>query len=106
MDTVESLAQHAALVAALCDPAAFPHPTGPVESIETHISTVVLAGEFAYKLKKPVNLGFVDFSTLPLRHRFCLEEIRLNRRGAPDLYLDVLPITGTLRRPRLSLIHI
>jgi len=102
LDTVESLAQHAALVAALCDPAAFPHPTGPVESIETHISTVVLAGEFAYKLKKPVNLGFVDFSTLPLRHRFCLEEIRLNRRGAPDLYLDVLPITGTLRRPRIG----
>ena len=54
-----------------------------VERIDTHISTVLLAGDFAYKIKKPVDLGFLDFSSLEKRHRFCLEELRLNRRTAP-----------------------
>lgn len=67
--------------------------------VETHISWVILAGEFAYKLKKPVNLGFLDFSTLEKRHACCREEIRLNSRLAPDTYLETLPITGTLERP-------
>lgn len=70
--------------------------------IETHISWVILAGEFAYKLKKPVNLGFLDFSTLEKRHACCREEIRLNSRLAPDTYLEALPITGTLERPVLG----
>ncbi|HEX4585619.1 MAG TPA: AAA family ATPase [Burkholderiaceae bacterium] len=102
MEPIESLAQHQTLVAGLRGPGAFPHPAGNQETIETHISTVVLAGEFAYKIKKPVNLGFVDFSSLALRHHFCQEEIRLNRRSAPDLYLDVAPITGTLQHPRVN----
>jgi len=70
--------------------------------IETHISWVLLAGEFAYKLKKPVNLGFLDFSTLEKRRFCCQEEIRLNSRLAPDIYLEVLPITGSVAHPRLG----
>ncbi len=99
MEAVASLVQHAALVAALREPAAYAHPVDTVELIETHISSVLLAGEFAYKLKKPVNLGFADFSSLARRQRFCDEEIRLNRRGAPQLYLDVVPIRGPLEHP-------
>ena len=64
-----------------------------VRVIETHISWVFLAGAFAYKLKKPVRFEFLDFSTRDLRHQACLEEIRLNKRLAPDVYLSVLPIT-------------
>ena len=69
--------------------------------IETHISWVILAGEFAYKLKKPVNLGFLDFSTLERRHFFCGEELRLNRRLAPDIYLEVVPVAGSVAHPEL-----
>ena len=67
--------------------------------IETHISWVILAGRFAYKIKKPVDLGFLDFSTLELREYFCREELRLNRRFAPSLYLGVVPIGGTMHAP-------
>jgi aminoglycoside phosphotransferase family enzyme/predicted kinase len=80
-------------------PACYPHPAAPVELLETHISWVLLAGDFAYKVKKPVDLGFVDFSTLAARRRYCEEELRLNRRTAPDLYLGVVPITGTPLAP-------
>jgi aminoglycoside phosphotransferase family enzyme/predicted kinase len=69
------------------------------EVIETHISWVLLAGDSAYKIKKPVNLGFVDFSTLQRRRHFCDEELRLNRRLAPDLYRDVVPISGSPDAP-------
>ena len=65
-----------------------------VELIETHISWVLLAGAYAYKIKRPVRLSFVDFSTLALRRHFCDEELRLNRRFAPQLYIGVVPITG------------
>ncbi len=81
-----------ALVAALIKPAAYPFPVGAVEVYHTHISVVFLAGSFAYKIKKPVRLGFVDFSTLEKRRHFCHEEVRLNRRLAPNVYLDVVPI--------------
>lgn len=70
--------------------------------IETHISWVILADEFAYKLKKPLNLGFLDFSTLDKRRACCEEEIRLNRRLAPQIYLEVLPVTGDIDRPCLG----
>ncbi len=70
--------------------------------IETHISWVLLAGEWAYKIKKPLDLGFLDFST-PARRRFCCEEeIRLNRRLAPDIYVDVVPITGEAGAARIG----
>jgi len=70
--------------------------------IDTHISTVWLAGDYAYKLKKPVKLPFLDFSTLALRRHFLAEELRLNRRTAPDLYLDLLPVTGSASAPKLG----
>jgi aminoglycoside phosphotransferase family enzyme/predicted kinase len=81
------------LIAALRDPAAYPHPVAEVGHVETHISHVLLAGAFAYKLKKPVDLGFVDFSSPERRRFYCDEELRLNRRLAPQLYLDVVAVT-------------
>jgi aminoglycoside phosphotransferase family enzyme len=68
------------LVAALRRPEAYPHPVDRVEVIETHISWVFLAGERVYKVKKPVDLGFLNFTTLERRRYFCGEEVRLNRR--------------------------
>ncbi|HNQ03726.1 MAG TPA: AAA family ATPase [Thiobacillaceae bacterium] len=70
--------------------------------IETHISWVILAGAHAYKLKKPLDLGFLDFSTLEKRRFCCEEEIRLNRRLAPQIYLQAVPVTGTPERPQLG----
>lgn len=70
--------------------------------IETHISWVILSGEFAFKLKKPLDLGFLDFSTLAKRQTCCEEEVRLNRRLAPDIYLEILPVTGSLEAPVLG----
>lgn len=90
------------LVDALRDPARHPHPVDAVTHIETHISHVLLAGAFAYKLKKPVDFGFLDFRRLDDRRHYCEEELRLNRRTAPQLYLDVVPITGTPDDPRLG----
>ncbi len=72
------------------------------EVIETHISWVLLAGDFAYKIKKPVHLPFVDYSTLEARRHFCEEEVRLNRRLAPSLYLGVANIVGTHRAPEID----
>jgi aminoglycoside phosphotransferase family enzyme/predicted kinase len=88
------------ILAALREPARYPHPADRVELIETHISQVFLAGDYAYKIKKPVALGFLDFSTLEKRRFYCEEELRLNRRTAPGLYLGVVPIaegSGGLR---------
>lgn len=68
--------------------------------IETHISVILLTGDYAYKFKKPVDLGFVDFTTLEKRRFYCEEELRLNRRLAPELYLDVVPVGGDPDRPR------
>lgn len=90
------------LIAALQSPDAYPHPVDEVHLMETHISWVLLAGEYAYKLKKPIRLDFLDFSTLEQRRHFCHEELRLNRRLAPELYLDVVPITGSPVDPRLG----
>jgi len=90
------------LIAALRDPARFRdagYAADEVELLQTHISCVLLAGNYAYKIKKPVNLGFLDFGTLAARRRYCEEELRLNRRTAPDLYLDVLAIGGSESAP-------
>jgi aminoglycoside phosphotransferase family enzyme/predicted kinase len=102
MDRESTLQDHEALVEGLRRASAYPHAVGRVERIDTHISTVLLAGEFAYKIKKPVDLGFLDFSTLEKRRRFCLEELRLNRRTAPALYLDVVPVVATGDGPRIE----
>src|SRR5215831_5108132 len=92
---------HNQLIQALTDRSVYEHPTTAITVLQTHISSVVLTGPYAYKIKKPVNLGFVDFSTLAQRHFFCQEELRLNRRLAPQLYLEVVAIYGTPERPRL-----
>ncbi len=73
-------------------PGAYPHPCRAIELVETHASWVLLTGDYVYKLKKPVRFSFLDFSTLERREHFCREELRCNRRFAPSLYLDVVPI--------------
>ncbi|MDT8409933.1 MAG: AAA family ATPase [Wenzhouxiangellaceae bacterium] len=90
------------LIQSLKDPARYPHEVDRVELAETHISWVLLAGQRVYKIKKPVDLGFLDFSSLERRRFFCFEELRLNRRQAPDLYLDVVSITGDPSDPVLD----
>jgi len=90
------------LVASLLRPQAYPHPVGTLELIETHISWVILTGTYAYKIKKSVKLDFLDFSTLRLRRYFCEEELRLNRRMAPQLYLEVVPICGSEMSPQVG----
>jgi aminoglycoside phosphotransferase family enzyme/predicted kinase len=78
----------------LTDAEAYPHPLdGPIEVHETHISLVLLAGEFAYKIKKSVTTDFLDYGTLEKRHQACCEELRLGKRYAEGLYLDVVPIS-------------
>lgn len=74
-------------------PSAFPHEVTQLRVVETHISWVVLTGTLAYKIKKPLELEFIDTSTLERRRHYCEEEVRLNRRLAPELYLRVVPIT-------------
>ena len=91
-----------ALIAALQNPALYPHPVDSFQVIETHISWVLLTGPFAYKIKKPVNFGFLDFSELSARSHFCSEELRLNQRLTKDLYLQVLPITGSPDAPQFN----
>ena len=90
------------LICALQNPLLFDHPVKQFSVIETHISWVILTGLFAYKIKKPINLGFADFSTLDKRRYFCFEELRLNRRFAPDIYLSVVPIRGSHPQPNLN----
>ena len=80
------------LRAALCDPAAYPDATATVETRETHISLVFLTEHHAYKIKKPVDLGFVDYSTEKRRYEMCQREITLNRRLSKGVYLGVDPI--------------
>lgn len=79
----------------LMRPEAFTHPVGTIDMRETHISWVVRTGSFAYKIKKPVKLDFIDASTLQRRRFLCEEELRLNQRLAPQLYVDVVPIART-----------
>jgi hypothetical protein len=96
------LAAQARLVSALRDAAMAGAEDGRVELIETHISYVILTGQFAYKIKKAVELGFLDFRSLAARRFYCEEELRLNRRLAPKLYLEVVPITGSIENPVLE----
>jgi aminoglycoside phosphotransferase family enzyme/adenylate kinase family enzyme len=90
------------LIDNLQNPQLYDHPVDQFEVIETHISWVLLTGEYVYKIKKPVDFGFLDFSTLEKRHYFCQEEIRLNRRLAPQLYLDVVRLCGTEQQPVIN----
>jgi hypothetical protein len=87
------------LIRGLRRPAAFPHEVENLHTLETHISYVLLTGRYAYKIKKAVDLGFVDYRALADRRRYCEDEVRLNRRLAPDIYLDVVPIAGPAESP-------
>lgn len=87
----------------MLQPEFYPHPVNqPVQLLQTHVSFVLLAGDYAYKVKKTVNFGFLDFSTLEKRQHFCQSELRMNRRSAPDIYLEVLPITQTGEKYQLG----
>lgn len=87
------------LIASLLHEDVYPHPVDSIRLIETHISWVILTGRFAYKIKKPIRLEFLDFSSLERRKFFCDDELRLNRRWAPDIYLEVVPICGSFAKP-------
>ena len=86
----------------LLKPEAYPHPVATVQLIETHISWVLLTGEFAYKLKRPVQYPFVDLRSAERRAFFCAEEVRLNRRFAPELYLEVCKVTTSNGQVRMA----
>ena len=81
------------LIESLLDPQAYPHPVESIKMIETHISWVILTGQFAYKIKKPIELAFLDFRELASRLYYCEQEVRLNRLWAPEIYLGVVPIS-------------
>ncbi|AFY59651.1 bifunctional aminoglycoside phosphotransferase/ATP-binding protein [Synechococcus sp. PCC 6312] len=88
------------LIQAMLQPQFYPHPVQtPIRLLQTHISYVLLTGDYAYKVKKPADFGFLNFSTLERRHFFCQEELRLNQRLCPDLYLQVL---GIEQDPKMS----
>jgi hypothetical protein len=81
------------LIQQMCQPEFYPHPvTEPIRLLQTHVSYVLLTGDYAYKVKKPVNFGFLDYSTLEKRQHFCQEELRLNNRTAASLYLEAVAI--------------
>lgn len=101
-DPQSNYANQQKLVAALRDPSRYPHPASNVRLIETHISWVLLAGGYAYKIKKALDLEFLDYSRLDSRRFCCDEEIRLNRRTAPDIYLDTVPIGGSPDNPEFG----
>lgn len=90
------------LLQALQNPVLYKHPINYFKIIETHISYVLLTGEFAYKIKKPLSLGFLDFSTLEKRKLFCEKEFQLNRQFTDTIYLDILPICGSIDTPNLE----
>lgn len=85
------------VIEALLNSRVYPHKPQKIEFVQTQMSFVFLAGEYVYKVKKPVNLGYLDYTTLDKRHFFCLQELELNRRLCPDVYLAVVPITVSSR---------
>ena len=90
------------VIESLMGPGAYPHPVKTIELIETHISWVILTGQFAYKIKKPIKLDFLDFRKLSSRLFYCEEELRLNQPWAPEIYLDVVAISLETGKPRIS----
>ena len=82
-----------AVIKALLKPSAYPEACGKITFLQTHISYIFLTDKYAYKIKKPVDFGFLDFTALENRLYFCKEEARLNRRLAPDIYLGAVPVT-------------
>jgi len=93
MDTRTRADEHDTLMTAMASSNFYPHNPAEIIHKQTHISDVFLAGDLVYKVKKPVDMGFLDFSTLENRYRFCCEEVRLNQRLSSDIYLGVEKIT-------------
>jgi hypothetical protein len=93
---------HPPLVQRLLEPGAYPHPTDGIRLVETHISWVFITGPFAYKVKKPVDFGFLNFTTLERRRGFCEAEVQISGRFAPEIYLAAVPITGSADEPRVE----
>ena len=93
---------NSSLIKNLLSNRAFNHPALQLGLIETHVSWVILTGKYAYKIKKPVDFGFLDFSTLKKRKHFCEEELRLGQLFAPEIYLAIVPITGTIEHPQIN----
>jgi uncharacterized protein len=87
---------------ALMTPAAYPHPAASIELVQTHVSWVLLTGLFAYKIKRPVHYPFIDLRTPARRAFLCEEEFRLNRRWAPQLYVDVCDVTSVGGEARIG----
>jgi hypothetical protein len=102
VDETHALQIHETLFEAMRSPSFYPHPVTSVQVQETHISRVFLTGGLVYKIKKPVDLGFLDFTSLEKRKHFCLREIALNKRLAPDVYLETVAITYDGRRFHLN----
>ena len=95
-------------VSALLESRAYPHKPQKIELVQTQMSLILLTGDYVYKVKKPVDLGYLDYTTLEKRHFFCHQELELNRRLCPDAYLAVVPITLSLRgaKRQSNLLHI
>ncbi len=91
-----------ALVQALLKPEIYPHSPKKVELVQTQMSFLFLTGDYVYKVKKPVDLGYLDYTTLEKRRFFCQQEIELNRRLCPDVYLEVVPVVNSLGQIRLD----
>src|SRR4030043_1843076 len=91
-----------ALVEALLKPEIYPHNPKKVELVQTQMSFLFLTGDYVYKVKKPVDLGYLDYTTLEKRRFFCQQEIKLNRRLCPDVYLEVVPIVSSQEQIRLG----
>lgn len=85
-----------AFIGALLQPEPYDHPVGDIQLVQTHISWVILTGDYVYKFKKPVNFGFLDFSDLNKRRACCEQELLLNRRLCPDIYLGLVQVTVDL----------
>lgn len=85
-------------VKGLLRPEVYPHPVAEIKLVQTHISYVFITGDFVYKIKKPVNFGFLDFTTLEKRKHFCEREVVLNKRLSPEIYLGVEPVTTDGKR--------
>lgn len=93
---------HERLLSSLHKPDLYPHAFSSITMLETHISWVILTGTYAYKIKKPVDFGFLNFASLAKRKFYCEEELRLNRRFSEGLYIDVVSITGTVDHPQIN----
>jgi aminoglycoside phosphotransferase family enzyme len=96
------VAKQPALVQALLKPEIYPHSPEKVELVQTQMSFLFLTGDYAYKIKKPVDLGYLDYTTLNKRRFFCQQEVELNRRLCPEIYLEVVPIVSSQGQIRLG----